>query len=166
MGFIGSFVNAAGTIVGLQGIANILGGLLIILWIGKKVALPLDKWSPLKLPAIQQLLEKLKTRPGAAPVFVSGLLLGFLPCGLTYTMHMKAAASGSALQGVFTLLFFGVGTLPALIFIGICSFVLSRALRSKVMLVGNTLALVIGVISIMRGMVINGWIPHINPWLW
>jgi len=166
MGFIGSFVNAAGTIVGLQGIANILGGLFIILWIGKKVALPLDKWSPLKLPAIQQLLEKLKTRPGAAPVFVSGLLLGFLPCGLTYTMHMKAAASGSALQGVFTLLFFGVGTLPALIFIGICSFVLSRALRSKVMLIGNTLALVIGVISIMRGMVINGWIPHINPWLW
>ncbi|MFP3391925.1 sulfite exporter TauE/SafE family protein [Brevibacillus sp. SIMBA_040] len=166
MGFIGSFVNAAGTIVGLQGIANILGGLFIILWIGKKVALPLDKWSPLKLPAIQQLLEKLKTRPGAAPVFISGLLLGFLPCGLTYTMHMKAAASGSALQGVFTLLFFGVGTLPALIFIGICSFVLSRALRSKVMLIGNTLALVIGVITIMRGMVINGWIPHINPWLW
>lgn len=166
MGFIGSFVNAAGTIVGLQGIANMLGGLFIILWIGKKVALPLDKWSPLKLPLIQKWLQLLKTRPGVAPVFISGLLLGFLPCGLTYTMHMKAAASGSAVQGAATLLFFGVGTLPALIVIGVFSFVLSKALRSKVMLLGNTLALAIGVISILRGMVINGWIPHVNPWLW
>lgn len=166
MGFIGSFVNAAGTIVGLQGIANMLGGLFIILWIGKKVALPLDKWSPLKLPLIQKWLQLLKTRPGVAPVFISGLLLGFLPCGLTYTMHMKAAASGSAVQGAATLLFFGVGTLPALIVIGVFSFVLSKALRSKVMLLGNALALAIGVISILRGMVINGWIPHVNPWLW
>ncbi|WP_312116287.1 sulfite exporter TauE/SafE family protein [Brevibacillus reuszeri] len=166
MGFIGSFVNAAGTIVGLQGIANILGGVFIILWIGKKVALPLDKWSPLKLPVIQQLLQKLKTRPGVMPVFVSGLLLGFLPCGLTYTMHMKAAASGSVWQGALTLLLFGVGTLPALILIGVFSFVLTKALRSRVMLIGNMLALIIGIISILRGMVINGWIPHVNPWLW
>ncbi|MGG1658327.1 sulfite exporter TauE/SafE family protein [Brevibacillus sp. NRS-1366] len=166
MGFIGSFVNAAGTIVGLQGIANILGGLFIILWIAKKVALPLDKWSPLELPSIQKLLQLLKTRSGVIPVFVSGLLLGFLPCGLTYTMHMRAAASGSVLQGASTLLFFGLGTLPALVLVGVFSFVLSKALRSKVMLIGNTLALVIGVISILRGMVINGWIPHVNPWIW
>ncbi|MBU8716145.1 MULTISPECIES: sulfite exporter TauE/SafE family protein [Brevibacillus] len=166
MGFVGSFVNAAGVVVGLQGIANIAGGLLIILWVVKKVALPLDKYSPLKLPAAQKLLQLQKERQGTVPVLASGLLLGFLPCGLTYTMHMKAAATGSVLQGMTTLGVFGLGTLPALVAIALFSLVLSKAFRSKVMVMGNALALCIGILSVLRGMAINGWIPTVNPWLW
>ncbi|MED4754953.1 sulfite exporter TauE/SafE family protein [Brevibacillus choshinensis] len=166
MGLIGSFVDAAGTIVGFQGIANVLGGLLILLWVFKKVALPISRWSVLQVPFAQRWLEKQKSRPGVLPIFFSGLLLGFLPCGLTYTMHMKAAASGSMLEGVLTLAFFGIGTLPALFFIGLFSVVLSRTLRSKILMFANLLAIYIGVISIMRGLVINGWVPHVNPWLW
>lgn len=166
MGVIGSFVDAAGAIVGFQGIANILGGLLILLWVGKKVALPLSKWSVLQLPLAQGWLDKQKNRPGALPVFLSGLLLGFLPCGLTYTMYMKAAASGSVAEGALTLAFFGIGTLPALFFMGLFSVVLSRALRSKILWIANLLAVYIGVVSILRGLVINGWVPHVNPWLW
>lgn len=166
MGLIGSFVDAAGTLVGFQGIANVLGGLLILLWVGKKIALPLSSWSLLQLPAAQRWLEKQKNRSGVVPVFISGLLLGFLPCGLTYTMHMKAAASGSVAEGALTLAFFGIGTLPALFFIGLFSVVLSRALRSRILLIANLLAVYIGVLSIMRGLVINGWVPHLNPWLW
>ncbi|RNB82155.1 sulfite exporter TauE/SafE family protein [Brevibacillus nitrificans] len=166
MGLIGSFVDAAGTIVGLQGIANVLGGLLILLWVIKKVSLPLSQWSILQLSPVQKWLDKQKSRPGVLPIFFSGLLLGFLPCGLTYTMHMKAAASGSMGEGALTLAFFGLGTLPALFLIGLFSVVLSRALRNRILVVANLLAVYIGVVSIMRGLVINGWVPHVNPWLW
>ncbi|WP_309479535.1 sulfite exporter TauE/SafE family protein [Brevibacillus agri] len=166
MGFAGSFVNAAGVVIGLQGIANIAGGLFIILWVVKKFALPLDKYSPLQLSSAQKLLHLLKSRQGIAPVLVSGLLLGFLPCGLTYTMHMKAAATGSMAQGMATLGVFGLGTLPALVAIGLFSFVLTKTLRSKVLFVGNALALCIGILSVLRGLAINGWIPTVNPWLW
>lgn len=166
MGLIGSFVDAAGTIVGFQGIANVLGGLLILLWVFKKVALPLSQWSVLQVPVAQRWLEMQKSRPGVLPIFFSGLLLGFLPCGLTYTMHMKAAASGSVAEGVLTLAFFGIGTLPALFLMGMFSVVLTRALRSKILMFANLLAIYIGVVSIMRGLVINGWVPHVNPWLW
>ncbi|MEB3101878.1 sulfite exporter TauE/SafE family protein [Ferviditalea candida] len=166
MGFIGSFVEAAGKIVGIQGIANILGGLFIILWIFKQYALPIAKWTPLQIPAMQLLLNKSKNKKGLTAVFVSGLLLGFLPCGLTYAMHMKAAATGSVWNGALTLLFFGVGTLPALLFVGMFSQLLSRALRTRVLFAAKTLALFIGIVSILRGMAVNGWIPSVNPWLW
>jgi sulfite exporter TauE/SafE len=44
-----------------------------------------------------------------------GLLWGFMPCGLVYSVLLVAAASGSALAGAATMLAFGAGTLPALL---------------------------------------------------
>jgi uncharacterized protein len=44
-----------------------------------------------------------------------GLLWGFMPCGLVYSVLLVAAASGGALSGALTMLAFGTGTLPALI---------------------------------------------------
>lgn len=49
--------------------------------------------------------------------FCSGLVLGFLPCGLVYAVLAAASGSGSALQGMAIMGALGVGTIPALIFI-------------------------------------------------
>lgn len=166
MGFIGSFVEALGKVVGIQGMVNILGGVFILVWIFKKYTLPLAKWSPLQFKPVKKMMNENQTKTGLIPVFISGLLLGFLPCGLTYTMHMKAASTASVSEGVLTLAFFGLGTLPAMFFIGLFSILLSRALRRKILLFANSLAIFIGVILILRGMSVNGWIPSVNPWLW
>lgn len=166
MGMIGSFVDGAGKIVGLQGIANIVGGVFILLWVLYKVSLPISRWTPMQLPVFQDFLQKNKQKTGLASVFISGILLGFLPCGLTYTMHMKAAASGSPWLGALTLFVFGLATLPALACVGFFSHVMGKALRRKVLLIGNVVAILIGILAILRGMAVNGWIPSINPWLW
>lgn len=166
MGFVGSFVEAAGKIVGFQGIANILGGILIILWILKKYSLPLDKFSPISFSWVKKWLGENQRKNDIFSVGTSGFLLGFLPCGLTYTMHMKAASTGNIIDGMLTLFFFGIGTLPALIFVGLFSILLKKAFRRRILFLANCLAFYIGFISIMRGLVINGWIPSINPWLW
>ncbi|WP_019119634.1 sulfite exporter TauE/SafE family protein [Brevibacillus massiliensis] len=166
MGFVGSFVGVAGRLVGVQGAANILGGLFILLWVGRKLAIPLAKWSPLRLPAVQRMLSRTKGETALAPIFISGLLLGFLPCGLTYAMQMKAAATGNIWEGASTLACFGLGTLPALLCTGVLSVVLGKALRTKVLLFANALAACIGFVLIMRGLVMSGWMPSINPWLW
>ncbi len=47
-----------------------------------------------------------------------GLLWGWLPCGLVYTMLLAAATSGSPLQGAAVMAGFGAGTLPALTLAG------------------------------------------------
>jgi len=53
----------------------------------------------------------------AAPrrrALVMGLLWGWLPCGLVYSVLVAAALAGSAGAGALTMLGFGLGTLPAM----------------------------------------------------
>jgi len=47
-----------------------------------------------------------------------GLLWGWLPCGLVYSVLLAAATSGTPLRGALTMLAFGAGTLPALAGVG------------------------------------------------
>jgi hypothetical protein len=47
--------------------------------------------------------------------FGLGCLWGWLPCGLVYSTLVWALASGSPLHGAAIMLFFGLGTLPALL---------------------------------------------------
>lgn len=44
-----------------------------------------------------------------------GVLWGWLPCGLVYSMLTWSMASGNMITGATTMLFFGLGTLPALL---------------------------------------------------
>lgn len=47
-----------------------------------------------------------------------GLLWGWLPCGLVYSVLVTALASGSSQNGALIMLAFGLGTLPNLLAIG------------------------------------------------
>jgi hypothetical protein len=48
-----------------------------------------------------------------------GVLWGWLPCGLVYSVLITALASGSIMQGALVMLAFGLGTLPNLLVIGL-----------------------------------------------
>jgi sulfite exporter TauE/SafE len=48
-----------------------------------------------------------------------GVLWGWLPCGLVYSVLVTSLASGSASQGSLIMLAFGLGTLPNLLAIGL-----------------------------------------------
>ncbi len=48
-----------------------------------------------------------------------GIVLGFLPCGFLYAALATTAASGSPLPGALGMLAFGLGTMPALVAVGI-----------------------------------------------
>lgn len=47
-----------------------------------------------------------------------GFIWGWLPCGLVYSTLVWSLASGSMINGALSMLFFGLGTLPALITLG------------------------------------------------
>lgn len=47
-----------------------------------------------------------------------GMIWGWLPCGLVYSMLTWSAASGSALNGSLIMLGFGLGTLPVMLSLG------------------------------------------------
>ncbi len=61
--------------------------------------------------------------------FVLGLLWGWLPCGLVYSVLVWSISLGSALQGGLLMLSFGLGTLPALLAMGVAATRLSTFTR-------------------------------------
>jgi len=50
--------------------------------------------------------------------YMLGLFLGFLPCGLLYGALAAAASTTDAIAGIFTMMAFAAGTVPALLVMG------------------------------------------------
>ncbi len=74
--------------------------------------------NPARLPAFNR-VRKQSAKKGAPPAtFVLGLLLGLLPCGLSYAAFARALTAESPLVGASLTLAFGVGTLPGLLLLG------------------------------------------------
>lgn len=67
---------------------------------------------------ITPLVRKLNRKPGTLTALPLGLLMGFLPCGISYAMAITAAQSASPVTGGLSMLLFGLGTAPALFLFG------------------------------------------------
>lgn len=63
--------------------------------------------------------------------FLFGMVWGWLPCGLVYAALALAATSGSISNSALTMLFFGLGTLPAVMSVGIMTGILTRLSRMQ-----------------------------------
>lgn len=171
-GALGSFVNTISGANGIDAAAGLIGGLLMILWAVDQVRTGhgagfMERWSILSLAPFRHALRGLmsKKTPGAA--FAAGILLGFHPCGLIFAMLVSAAATGSALHGALVLLLFGLGTIPALLAVAALGWFGYNRLRSRSFsYVAATLIAASGVLFMLRGMAINGWIPNVNPWIY
>jgi sulfite exporter TauE/SafE len=77
---------------------------------------------------LSQAISPLRPVDRAWKAFALGAIWGWLPCGLSYTALIAAAATGSSLMGALLMLGFGVGTLPAML----SASLLSERLRSTV----------------------------------
>jgi sulfite exporter TauE/SafE len=60
-----------------------------------------------------------------------GMIWGWLPCGLVYSALALAATAGDVSKSGLTMLAFGLGTLPAVIGVGIMTQLLTRLSRIK-----------------------------------
>src|SRR3989339_1640596 len=82
--------------------------------------------------------------------FLMGALTFFLPCGFTITAQGLALISGSAVQGALIMLFFALGTLPALLTIGLSSVEFSQKphLADKFLKVAGILVLFFALFNI------------------
>jgi uncharacterized protein len=74
---------------------------------------------PTRLPGWRRVMAQAFVRHGNPDLFFMGLMLGGLPCGLSYAAFAKALAGARILSGAVTALIFGLGTLPGLLAVGI-----------------------------------------------
>ena len=68
---------------------------------------------------VQPMTKRFLPVRGPAQAFPLGMLWGWLPCGLVYSVLAMALLTGSAERGAATLLAFGLGTLPNLMLAGL-----------------------------------------------
>jgi hypothetical protein len=162
IGAVGSVMVAGGQVAGIDSDIRralaIATGLLLI-WMGLRQVAP--KSLP-QLPFIHPLLQKqLHERLFSAMAGVShqvdgwtplalGLMWGLIPCGFLYVAQTKAAETGNLQQGMLTMLAFGLGTLPAMVSMGVASTRLSRDRRSQLFRLGGWLTLAIGLLTLFR----------------
>jgi len=60
-----------------------------------------------------------------------GMIWGWLPCGLIYTALALAATTGDVVQSALTMFAFGLGTLPAVMGVGIITPLLTRLAKAQ-----------------------------------
>ncbi|MEW6756060.1 MAG: sulfite exporter TauE/SafE family protein [Candidatus Latescibacterota bacterium] len=139
-GALGSAVELAGAVVGLQRGASVVAGAVLASYAGASLLGVSSGLARTGGPPFGRVAHRLQDRTPASP-FVLGLLLGLLPCGLVYSALIAAAALGDPVRGAAGLALFGLGTMPALLGIGLADELLVRHRRlvnrlSQVLLLG------------------------------
>ncbi|QYK07160.1 sulfite exporter TauE/SafE family protein [Shewanella zhangzhouensis] len=103
----------------LAGIMMILLGLYVAkIWSGVVFIETLGKglWR-----VIQPFGKRLLPIDTRAKAILAGSVWGWLPCGLVYSTLTWSVASANPLDGALIMLFFGLGTLPALLSVGVAA---------------------------------------------
>jgi sulfite exporter TauE/SafE len=152
MGLSGSFVNVAGRLAGIQNIVAIVAGISIIFMglsiagIGAKTAW-IEKHNLPILRTAQAVLSSSST----LRYYPLGLILGLLPCGLSYTVFIASAGTGGLFPGMLTALLFGFGTLPALLVFGAVMVSLNASLRGRIYRASGLVVMIMGIYILFRG---------------
>ena len=116
----------------LRPILTLLGGTLMILLgmvLLRVIPLPRLTLSPFGDTEGKGYLKHLLNSRSTVSKVVLGMGVGFLPCGLSWAMIVKAATTQEALAGFVIMLAFGLGTVPALFLPGLSASLLSVRLR-------------------------------------
>lgn len=152
MGLTGSFVNVAGRISGFQNTVAIIAGLLMIL-MGLSISgiAGGTAWLERHNNFILKLAKNILQGESLWQYYPLGALFGFLPCGLSYTLFMAAAGTGNFLSGMFTMFFFGMGTLPSLLLFGFAASSISSRLRGILYKSAGVIVIIMGCLFILKG---------------
>jgi sulfite exporter TauE/SafE len=154
--------TAVGAIPSLAGPVRLLSGLLIAV-VGLQVAFNLRLLAPIE-KAGALIWNRLAPRatglipatsvPKAAGL---GLLWGWLPCGLVYSILLIAATTAEATSGALVMIAFGLGTLPAMIATGLSAAKVA-AFASRNRVASGLLIVVLGIATM--AMPVRHFIMH------
>jgi len=153
---VGGIVGALGSVLTLtgefRGIIQLIAGVFMVIMALNLLGIfpELSRFMP-RIPIVFARKIDEKKSESKSPLVV-GLLNGLMPCGPLQAMQIYALSTGSAFSGALSMLLFSLGTVPLMFGLGALSSVLSKKFTHKVMTVGASLVLVLGL-----SMLSNGW---------
>ena len=152
MGLSGTFVNVAGRLAGSQNIVAVAAGVMMIL-MGLDIAgiRGGTSWIERHNSSVLRLAQRAGASQSWLRYYPLGLILGLLPCGLSYTVFIASAGTGGLFPGMVTALLFGLGTLPALLLFGTVISSLSASLRGAIYRASGIVVIFMGIYFLFRG---------------
>jgi sulfite exporter TauE/SafE len=142
--FISIFTIIIAVVMGWLGL-NILGIVPSISNVGVRMPKGLTKkWSALK-----------NSEHKAAPFLLGGMSF-FLPCGFTQSMQIFALTSGSFWSGAMTLGIFALGTVPALLILGITASWTSSNKMALFQKVAGIFVVLFAIFTLQSGLALHG----------
>jgi len=156
---LGIVVGSFGSVIvkaspAMAGSIRILSGAIIIL-VGLKIAFDLRLLNPIermggtlwaRIAPLAQSLVPVTSLPRALAL---GIVWGWLPCGLVYSVLLIAATSASSVDGAMIMVTFGIGTMPAMLMTGLGAAQVAQLMRRKGARIGLGLLVVfLGLLTI------------------
>jgi sulfite exporter TauE/SafE len=74
--------------------------------------------SPGKIPGYGKIIKSAVSNQDRVSLFLVGLMMGFLPCGLSFAAFSRALPAGGPFRGATMVFAFALGTLPGLLLVG------------------------------------------------
>ena len=93
-----------------------------------------------------------RTLSHRALMVITGMFMGFIPCGLSFAAFSSALTASGPLEGGAFLLAFGLGTLPGLLLLGTGASVIARRYRRQFDLFSGMLMIGMAASLIIEGM--------------
>ncbi|GGM83319.1 membrane protein [Dyadobacter beijingensis] len=110
----------------------------------------------------QQMTFYLK-KTNLSGMLVLGMLNGAVPCGMVYMALLSSGATGSAWGGGAFMALFGLGTMPAMLALGIARQQLTPALRTRIRKLTPVLVAIAGIWLVARGITTSYPTPSPTP---
>ena len=134
---------------------------LLVLYYGYHYA-----WQPAILNKLYAWLQKTMLRLLRSDRSTSGFLLlgmanGLLPCGMVYVALAASLTSSSLNEGIGLMVFFGIGTLPAMLALSYAGHLLSLPIRYRLRQLVPVFMGLVGLALLLRGL--NLGIPYLSP---
>lgn len=164
LGFLFGALGSSFQFLGVLQILSVVFGVAMLIFAWKKWWLQyLEKWvmsigvSALFNRNYKQLIQS----KSPIRLFALGALNGFLPCGMVYLALANALLTGNVWSSALSMVFFGIGTMPALFIVGFAAGKISNAVRQKMNSLVPYLMSLVALLLILRGL--NLGIPMLSP---
>ena len=173
---IGALLGLAGRRIYLAGFQRwftiVLGIAMLVMAVNYfyKQTTAQPKWLQVIHVRIQQLMFRFlppaplkgeQTNNNITGYFLLGMANGLLPCGMVYLAIAGAVTANNVLYSVMFMFLFGVGTLPAMLALGIFGLRITMPVRQQMKAAMPYVVAAMAVILILRGL--NLGIPFISP---
>ena len=113
------------------------------------------------LSRLRGLLARNLKRTSPEAIFLTGSLNGLLPCGLVYAAAIGSTSMDSAIMAATFMLFFGLGTVPALFAVRMSGGFVGPAWRARLRSASPWVVGAMGLLLIVRGAQLD--VPYLSP---